>query len=112
MGRRPPKITLTDTRFPDPTLFRSVKEDGDAEAGVLARPFLRGVHIGDAGRDRAAGDDPRADRAAGVGGPRDLADAVRERRRRLYGIEGERSEERRGGTGCGRTCRSRWWPEH
>src|SRR3546814_13770419 len=24
----------------------------------------------------------------------------------------ERSEERRGGKGCGSTCRSRWWPDH
>src|SRR3546814_17844083 len=31
---------------------------------------------------------------------------------RLDDRHADRSEERRGGKECGRTCRSRWWPKH
>src|SRR3546814_17951742 len=32
--------------------------------------------------------------------------------RRHPSFSSVRSEERRGGNECGRTCRSRWWPYH
>src|SRR3546814_19160256 len=59
MTRRPPRFTLTDTLFPDTTLFRSpalapsVQPAGADPARVLARP--RAAGLAGRGAGRAAG---------------------------------------------------------
>ena len=53
-----------------------VEKDGYAEAGVLHRPALRFGDVSDRILDGAARIGARAARAAGIAGPRDLADAV------------------------------------
>src|SRR3546814_17021866 len=115
MIRRPPRSTRTDTLFPYTTLFRSLAH--------------RIVALQDAGRvfpgDRRAGLDlgPRDLRvAAPAGAPLghevvDAADAVLVARipvlhGRVFDLRVVRSEERRVGKECVRTCRSRWSTFH
>src|SRR3546814_13824497 len=123
MIRRPPRSTRTDTLFPDTTLFRSVVDlaglveilvvalrprggevdhrqpDARAEAVALVGGRL---HVGeevvlvDAG---GAATEHLSDRQGDA-----VGDEVRADHRAFY----RRSEERRGGTECVSTCRSRW----
>src|SRR3546814_20581493 len=122
MIRRPPRFTRTDTLFPDTTLFRS-QPAGLVELDVDDLIFLR---------ERA---DVAYDMRRFIGGDRHKRNEARERvvvvrRQRLFekvdprfgeqGLEpldiGEgpafigvdRSEERRVGKECVRTCRTRW----
>src|SRR3546814_11796708 len=120
MRRRPPRSTRTDTLVPYTTLFRSrevleaaplafrtriVDHDSKrihllhrmfhATAGYLAATNeLMCLHV-DLTRRRAA----------------TLPEAAVPRIRDLAGRHA-RSEERRGGKECVRTCRSRWSPYH
>src|SRR3546814_13460983 len=111
MYRRPRRPTRTDTLFPYPTLFRSENRRGRgrdraARGGALfvehrATPAAveqRLTEAADNGRDERI--DQRRQRE---GCP---ADDRAERQLRLE----RRSEERRVGKECVRTCRSRWSP--
>src|SRR3546814_15941293 len=88
MIRRPPKVTRTDTLFPDPTLFRSAAPSpGGAGAALLAT--VRGPRAPEHERGRMPDGDPAQPRGrrgppddtGGVGdelprgGVRDLHDA-------------------------------------
>src|SRR3546814_17182065 len=98
MIRRPPRSTRTDTLFPYTTLFRSAPGEDERE-----RPARHGD-----GRDREgrrqhhqAADDPYPSTQRALGEP------IRDEAARQ-----QRSEERRVGNECVRTCRSRWSPYH
>src|SRR3546814_17458829 len=102
MIRRPPISTLTDTLFPYTTLFRSRIGNYLDGAYHVARAHRR--HRRDGGE---------CDR---LRCPIELAYAVgciNEKAVRLGDqISPPRSEERRVGKECVRTCRSRWSPYH
>src|SRR3546814_15286407 len=112
MIRRPPRSTRTDTLFPYTTLFRSVRcIRAQPDAGVVR------WHLGQF-RARVSVADTRhwqriADRTLGreLAGGRDRGDP-RPRAGGAGAGGGDRSEERRVGKECVRTCRSRWWPYH
>src|SRR3546814_15652206 len=110
MIRRPPRSTRTDTLFPYTTLFRSRADD----------PHLLREGAVEAGDDHA--DDRIGDILAEL-----EFDILLQHRRRLadrghvgdqrggdaaVGAHLDRSEERRVGTECVSTCRSRWSPYH
>src|SRR3546814_14443234 len=105
---RPPRSTRTDTLFPYTTLCRS----GPRYPVALCRAHADGLEPrgGEVLADRAEGDagpaaaaaQPRGEGAAGVGHrPSVLLPGA-------AGGEPLRSEERRVGKECVRTCRSRW----
>src|SRR3546814_14521113 len=110
MMRRPPSSTRTDTLFPYPTLFRSVRRgaggvDGGQPVGALdavLRARLLDVGGGDAQvavvGDARLDDLPQAVVEEEVP-PADARDVLR-------------SEERRVGKECVSTCRSRWSTDH
>src|SRR3546814_17850565 len=113
MIRRPPRSTRTDTLFPYPTLFRSFLADFDGhvldraaaidDRAESLRPILAGLHA----RKLRSLDQFDADAFAR------RHDRYRQRRlgEAVARQEGRcRSEERRVGTECGSTCRSRWSP--
>src|SRR3546814_11387488 len=127
MIRRPPRSTRTDTLFPYTTLFRSRDDPDAARAQVFgkagARPRLghlqpqmetirmRGVF---GATQDTCGESLTLVRFVAYrlqdrlgGAVADPACRDRERRGR-----GHRSEERRVGKECVRTCRSRWSPYH
>src|SRR3546814_16041061 len=122
MIRRPPISTRTDTLFPYTTLFRSLVESLNAICGNYRRagdpihtrgaifemvpdietvvppsrgwesgPKLRSADVG-----RINGEFPSSRLAAEI----------------LHDGEDRRSEERRYGKECVRTCKSRWSPYH
>src|SRR3546814_18943008 len=125
MIRRPPRSTRTDTLFPYPTLFRSTRRRPaavDLQSHRLATDVRRDGTATDP--DRAAGPAPAREAAtSGADHPapdRRLAAALATTRlcavcaadlllplRRF-----DRSEERRVGKECVRTCRSWWSPYH
>src|SRR3546814_12645669 len=133
MTRRPPSSTLTDTRFPYTTLFRSEPEETAQRQAVLAGGLavhagggaeLAGGVAGDAQGDcaksralRAAAQgerpgtagvrvDPDRDRVA-AGGMGVITQCHGSPARGLR-VRADRSEERRVGKGGASTCRSRW----
>src|SRR3546814_12631152 len=114
MIRRPPRSTRTDTLFPYTTLFRSycgvvgfkptygriprtglkfLSESLDT-IGVMARSVPDAAAFAAILEGTAAGAVQETPRPPRFGLCRSPA----------------RSEARRGGTECVRTCRSRWWP--
>src|SRR3546814_16666982 len=110
MIRRPPRSTRTDTLFPHTTLFRSI----DATQGVQYE------NLDDIYSDHSEwfvddGETP-ADALERADLERALAAGIRNLPERdalvlqLYYVEELRSEERRVGTECVSTCRSRWSP--
>src|SRR3546814_15656318 len=106
MIRRPPRSTRTDTLFPYTTLFRSI-------ARKSGRPRSLELEI----EARAVGRDDFAEQqCATITQLRremtELVPGIGERER--IGAFGHffRSEERRVGKECVRTCRSRWSPYH
>src|SRR3546814_16688957 len=112
MIRRPPRSTRTDTLFPYTTLFRSpFQTELDTAFAPLAL-LVTGAHdqrsrLLVTARLRALGRlAPGGDRMAAARGAA-FAAAVRVVDR-VHG----RSEERRVGKECVRTCRSRWSPYH
>src|SRR3546814_19883931 len=129
MIRRPPRSTLTDTLFPYTTLFRS---PSPAFAGEGARALLavlvrrrRVRHRIAVGIDDA--DFTQVQRAHRLLDLLQVADHHPGQRTRLQRACGrvdllrgqvaalrvaQRSEERRVGKECVRTCRSRWSPYH
>src|SRR3546814_11666181 len=99
MIRRAPRSTLTDTRFPYTTLFRSLADvilsghrPREALGDILH--FIR--HVAD---DDSIAIDQGVARSEQDTGFRNAALA-------------NRSEERRVGNECVSTCRSRWSPYH
>src|SRR3546814_12104018 len=137
MRRRPPRSTLTDTLFPYTTLFLSlmrrragiVPQTGHA-ASATGRGYTSPHYRGSWGLiDVATFFAPRADRMFGRSAvvricrvwrrPQDPGRGARQhighpRRRPRHDAWHARwrSEERRVGKECVRTCRSRWSPYH
>src|SRR3546814_12986698 len=120
MTRRPPRSTRTDTLFPYTTLFRSVEIEA-----FLHDLFAEAVDQAAHGDDRFAVIGIR-DSGFGIRHgkpspgrtwmPADFAFPNPESRIpnpcSTVTTPCARSEERRVGNECGRTCRSRWWPYH
>src|SRR3546814_13354009 len=106
MIRRPPRSTRTDTLFPYTTLFRSTTRMIRGPYALHAPLRLVFDH---ARRLRDWRDLHRAQRA-GAADPR-VTPLRRSLALRAVAALAVRSEERRGGKECGRTCRSRWWPD-
>src|SRR3546814_11758672 len=114
MRRRPPRSTRTDTLFPYTALFRSAAAVG-GQAHVVGQQS--GERFDRTGGDCGAEGGEQLSLPRGRGGVADLRlldVATRARHqlpaRRLLQVEGARSEERRVGTECVRTCRLRWSP--
>src|SRR3546814_14258810 len=116
MIRRPPRSTRTDTLFPYTTLFRSADQDD-------ARYSRNSLHCGGrrtsgrqkkrAGLFESAGNKGRSGRASGVMFARARDPFLPPAKGTApFSIDGfvPRSEERRVGTACVSTCRSRWQP--
>src|SRR3546814_11045076 len=123
MTRRPPRPTLTATLFPYTTLFRSTVMR--VFIFCLCQPFSRSSEVRNddgairsaARRTRLAGQDQRHSAALlpRAGQVRRRADEIAllgGRRRHSRRFQWRRSEERRVGTECVSTCRSRWSPHH
>src|SRR3546814_12316820 len=106
MIRRPPRSTRTDTLFPYTTLFRSVGDQVVEEGPLAAQGLQRPVRLDAAMVDAAR----QLEKHFGA-----VAEMRREPDRVLRAENGARndaeplrSEERRGGKECVRTCRSGW----
>src|SRR3546814_16684090 len=101
MIRRPPRSTRTDTLFPYTTLFRG----NGLLTGAVSRKFLTKLPVKAAlaGNEIPAVGDTVV--GAGAGEVKALEDGTSK-------TPDERSEERRVGKECVRTCRSRWSPYH
>src|SRR3546814_16353479 len=128
MIRRPPRSTLTDTLFPYTTLFRSIVAGDGPRAdvgvgpdagvadiaqviGLCARAERCGLHLHEIADARLLADH-RARPQAGI-----RADLRAGFHRRAFQMaecvdHHARSEERRVGTECVSSCRSRWSPYH
>src|SRR3546814_15827580 len=122
MIRRPPRSTRTDTLFPYTTLFRSKVRPGAGGTGKFRHHVGR---PGQATRGKKGGDEIMPAMLGkrfvdqllrvGIGGA-----AQRQRDRTERQLEQPvaaprltvRSEERRVGTECVSTCRSRWSPDN
>src|SRR3546814_11165680 len=120
MIRRPPRSTRTDTLFPYTTLFRSrsshvvskqpgYKPDKADGGSISCRRFLEreGREGGNAAivyRDRLSGNRSGVPEIPFGGKLRRLGPPWQTR----SNGRAQRSEERRGGKECVRTCRSRW----
>src|SRR3546814_18478025 len=113
MIRRPPRSTRTDTLFPYTTLFRS--ESAADHPGAVKSPMVGTVYLsaepGAApfiaeGTQVQAGDTLLIVEAMKVMNP-----LTAPRAGRVAQLLVERSEERRVGKECVRTCRSRWAPD-
>src|SRR3546814_19678389 len=111
MMRRPPRSTRTDTLCPYTTLFRSrvikgvLPQDWKAKLAAYKRslaeekPKLATRQSSQKCLDVLTAAIPEL-----IGGSADLTGSNNTKEK------GMRSEERRVGTECGRTCRSRWSP--
>src|SRR3546814_20188456 len=124
MIRRPPTSTRTDTLCPYTTLFRSGlhfklpfgvdKVQLVATERVLKEEFGFRT-VGDAQPTRYA-DTDLPDESLMLSGDLNMVDAewvvqyrIADPVKFLYAMREPRSEERRGGKGCVRTFKSRWW---
>src|SRR3546814_15993866 len=111
MIRRPPRSTRTDTLFPYTTLFRSKR------SGCSANPIeLEGANV-ECGRRRLRKKERHEQGRADVCGRAFVAECSRKAAalRTLAWRErstADRSEGRRVGNECVRTCRYRWSPDH
>src|SRR3546814_11224392 len=102
MIRRPPRATRTDTLFPYTTLFRSTVER--VRGRFNPQLFILGVALTMFDRRNRLTDQVSDDVRECLGPV--VFETVIPRNVRL------RSEERRVGKACVRTCRSRWSPGH
>src|SRR3546814_17138435 len=109
MIRRPPRSTRTDTLFPYTTLFRAIGQPLDRparwRAGVHSEASGRaGMYLGGHYQDQArSGMGADSQFRGGRGGDTEET--------RLLEGSPVRSEERRVGKECVRTCRYRWSPD-
>src|SRR3546814_14686449 len=117
MIRRPPRSTRTDTLFPYTTLFRSAAVARWAQpqwavrrAQCRARPDGRRWAGVDCCRFAVPAAFSAADAHGDAPGVHAVAGAHRPARVSARTAIGLRSEERRVGTECVSTCRSRWSP--
>src|SRR3546814_16232882 len=101
MIRPPPRSTRTDTLFPYTTLFRSAAEGLEAGEVALLQQLERGAAAGADVVD-LAGQPELSDRGRRV--------AAADHREGTRLSDGLRSEERRVGQECGRTCSTRGLP--
>src|SRR3546814_14551094 len=86
MLRRPPKSTRSDTRLPDTTLFRSVREVADAGGLLIEKGGMRRADHGIvARRSGQQGDEMIVDRARGRLGILDRAQGLSQRSERGEG---------------------------
>src|SRR3546814_15696302 len=114
MIRRPPRSTRTDTLFPYTTLFRSRFDARDRR--IIGKIAIVTARVVDLRHEAAIGHARRiaVAEAAGVrafGQPRfQRPEAARDPM--LVPGPHARSEARRVGKTCFRTCRSRWSPLH
>src|SRR3546814_13978444 len=109
MIRRPPRSTRTDTLFPYTTLFRSLRRCGNARpvSDKAAQPIgaeRRHLPVLDFQSGHHFGVEVRRQRQIAVGSQRQIIG-----KRQLEPVAA-RSEERRVGTECVSTCRSRGSP--
>src|SRR3546814_12809927 len=116
MIRRPPRSTRTDTLFPYTTLFRSPHRGKRRRLLVHFEQAAHGAGIGAVKCDNPlVGVVDRVQRGVALRPGTDVAaKTVEEIRQHLMGdvdLAG-RSEERREGKECVRTCRSRWPQYH
>src|SRR3546814_15060350 len=120
MIRRPPRSTLTDTLFPDTTLFRSADEEL-AVGRVRVRRTRNGANAPDVrlgGKFRLQVGLLRSAHAGarGIAALRhEAVDHPVKQNAVVKAFAGQfldRSEERRGGKEWVSTCRSRWTPYH
>src|SRR3546814_15472874 len=133
MIRRPPRSTRTDTLFPYPTLFRSRQAAARQRAEPL-RPLAPRLHAAPHRRSLRLSRRQLAAAWSGAAAARFPMKNLRTGRtrmiaRRITGLFAaslvvlglavpvaaepvKRSEERRVGKECVRTCRSRWSPYH
>src|SRR3546814_15292735 len=133
MIRRPPRSTRTDTLFPYPTLFRSLNAGSAAHGNKDAR-------LAEVKKQQQAWESELADWSMKDGSPIAPRRALRELEKAMpknamvttdignicsvsnsylrfdkpksFFAAMSRSEERRVGTECVSTCRSRWSPYH
>src|SRR3546814_13918643 len=133
MVRRPPRSTRTDTLFPYTTLFRSTEDEAgrptagvgeiiiakhrNGETGTVQLRFVgKYVKFTDLEDDFSFGGGPSlGDSGSFSSGMAPSASFDQQgsitRQSRMNDMN-ESSEERRVGKECGRTCRSRWSPDH
>src|SRR3546814_13310070 len=91
-----------------PHLRCQVERVAKADVAHLLHDLLADIVV-----DRALHQQPRACDAGLAGSAEHAGDSAGDGRADVGVIEddvGRRSEERRGGTECVSTCRSRWWP--
>src|SRR3546814_16000295 len=109
MTRRPPRSTRTDTLFPYTTLFRSKERIGYTNLGIAGTNTV-GLKLRDPSQ---------ADRARELlaklgqpiqGGAFSLGATPTDKTVDIAAAATVRSEERRVGKECVRTCSSRWTP--
>src|SRR3546814_17546640 len=139
MKRRPPRSTRTNKPFPNTTLFRSRARLGREQEHITRRlgvhrggTHLRNVvHLAQQGQRHrlveksvggaclekqlveALGGNFHGFAFNGSNGSINGEDQTALMRRRASTpVNVFRSEERRVGKECVRTCRSRWWPDH
>src|SRR3546814_18685982 len=114
MIRLPPRSTRTDTLFPYTTLFRSVAAARQYRRRI-ARQDDRRMKIKEPGLTEAAINARANEKAKKRKEVRDRMLATKTIEKGLLMVhpgkgkgKSTRSEERRGGKECGRTCRYRW----
>src|SRR3546814_16018331 len=109
MIRRPPRSTRTDTLFPDTTLFRSILGCRGPRAALRPAPGELGLLT-----DASLVLPPQLYRRSSREAPPDLRQAGSEAffKSAMSSPFCPRSEDRRVGQECVRTCRSRWSPDH
>src|SRR3546814_19881842 len=110
MIRRPPRSTRTDTLFPYTTLFRSLRRAPTETAFRCDAETLERFSSTIGAAERSVHAIPRMHESQVDGCPiTTLEPGSRPEITRVVPVD--RSEERRVGKECGRTCRSRWSPD-
>src|SRR3546814_11552639 len=111
MGRRPPRSTRTDPLFPYTTLFRSLPKVQNPPSGLIVNANNRLVDTTYPYAIAHDWEDPyRAARILDVIDERDELTMADNLALQNDIVSQARSEERRVGKECVRTCRSRWSP--
>src|SRR3546814_20349964 len=117
MIRRPPRSTRTDTLFPYPTLFRSIRGRVKSQMEKSQREYYLNEQMKAIQKELGDGEDgpneveelQKKIEAAGM--PKPVLAKARQEFGKLRQMSPMRSEERRVGKGCVSTCRSRGSPD-